>query len=70
MIRWKNFCLTIYREIKKHSVKKTEWSMNAKLLNLKRKGKFEDSEYYRIRSTDRVGNSDVDFAIYRRVVSF
>ena len=43
-----------YYEIKKDSVKKTERSMNAKLLNLKRKGKFEDSEYYRIRSTDGV----------------
>ena len=45
---------TTYEEIKKDSVKKTERSMNAKLLKLKREGKIDESDYFRIRSTDGV----------------
>ena len=41
-----------YEEVKRNPIKKTERLMNAKLLGLKRRGKFEDSEYFRLRSTD------------------
>ena len=43
-----------YKEIKKDPTKKIERCINSKLLSLKRQGKIDDSNYYRIRSTDGV----------------
>ena len=41
-----------YEEVKRNPIKKTERLMNSKLLDLKRLGKFEDGEYFHLRSTD------------------
>jgi hypothetical protein len=43
-----------YKKLKKDPSKLTERRMNAKLLLLKRNGKFSDSTYYNLRSTDAV----------------
>ena len=41
-----------YEEVKRNPIKKFERLMNSKRLGLKRLGKFEDGEYFRLRSTD------------------
>ena len=43
-----------YSEIKNDPTKKIERSMNSKLLELKRNGKIEETEYFTLRSTDGI----------------